>query len=164
MSKKTLVRELQEIAAAKLHNTRSIPKVMAGKIELIEIAFGHARILEDFTAWCDEHADENRQYPVTDYIRAIDSRLGGQPRIDPNDEKVEELRQFVYEKVQILPAIQPLRDLLLVYEVPEIKAAFSEYIIGLEEKTMRTSLRAFFEEGGARVVIGARRKRNVQTG
>src|ERR1035437_238871 len=98
MSLKNLVKGLQKIAAVKLHNTRGVPRNMKDKLELIELAFGYAEVMADFEKWCDENADRASQYPVTEYIRRIDSRLGSASKIDPHDAAISALQAIVYEK------------------------------------------------------------------
>ena len=159
MSIRNLVKDLQKIAAVKLHNTRGVPKNMKDKLELIELAFGHAEVIEDFEKWCDEQADRNPPYPVTEYIRAIDSRLGGTPRVDPNDERIQELMAVTYELTAILPHPRAVRDLLALHSVEDITSALKEYVITVDEKDMKPAIRTFFDDLGASAVIYSRRKR-----
>lgn len=160
----SLVKELQKVAARKMRNTRGIPKTMAGKVELIEIAFGRAEVLDDFEKWCDENADRAPQYPVSDYIRIIDSRLGARPSVDPHDERINTLQSFIYEQTDILPRASGVREALAFYSQEDIKTAFQEFWLVNEgaEKIIagrQTLVREFFEDGGVSAIIAARKRR-----
>lgn len=154
-----LVKDMQRVAARKLRNTRGVPRNMKDKLELIELAFGHAEVMEDFEKWCDENRDRNPQYPVTDYLRMVDARLGGTPKIDPNDERIRELAAVTYELTSVLPSIRAVRDLLAIHSVDEIKAALREYVLSIDEKDMKTALRRFYDDLGASAVIYSMKKR-----
>jgi hypothetical protein len=158
MSQKNLVKDLQRIAAVKLHNTRGVPRNMKDKLELIELAFGHAEVTEDFTKWCDENAERAPQYPVTEYIRLIDGRLGGAAKVDPHDASIGALQAIVYEKTGILPRSHAVRDLLGLHSAAELEAAFAEYIVVVDEKDWKSALRSFFDDQGASAVIAARNR------
>ena|SRR5208282_4907001 len=159
MPLRSIVKDLQRIAAVKLHNTRGVPRNMRDKLELIELAFGHADVLADFEKWCDENADRNPQYPVTEYIRLIDGRLGGTPKIDPHDASIGALSAIVYEQTGILPHVRAIRDLLSIHSTADLESAFKEYILGVDEKEMKSAIRSFFDDQGATAVIYARQKR-----
>ena len=132
--KNSLIKDLQRIAARKLRNTRGVPENLKGKFELIDLAFGHAEVLEDFEKWCDENADRNPQYPVTEYIRRIDSRLGTAPTIDAVDPRVEELRGLTYSLTEVVPHLSGVRNLLAIHTVEEIKEALLEYLSHRERR------------------------------
>jgi hypothetical protein len=156
---KNLVKELQKTAARRLQNTRGVPRSMQTKVELIEIAFGRAEILEDFEKYCEEVAGDRPLYPVFDYLRAIDSRLGGEPRVDPRDERVSNLQSITYELTGFMPRnVRGIRETLKVYEVDEIVAALKEYALTLDERDLKPGINAFFD-GGATAIIAARRGR-----
>ena len=159
MALKNLVKGLQKIAAVKLHNTRGVPRNMKDKLELIELAFGYAEVMEDFEKWCDENADRASQYPVTEYIRRIDSRLGSASKVDPHDAAISALQAIVYEKAGILPHARAIRDLLGIHSAAELEAAFAEYVLVVDEKDLKSALRSFFDDQGASAVIYARQKR-----
>jgi hypothetical protein len=154
----SLVKDMQRIAARKLHNTRGVPRNMRDKLELIDLAFGRADVLSDFEKWCDEHADKNSLYPVTEYLRMVDSRLGGTPKIDPDDERIKELMALTYEITSVLPRLRGLRDLLAIHSGDEIKAALKYYILTVDEKDMKSAVRAFYDDLGASAVIYSMKK------
>jgi hypothetical protein len=154
-----LVKDLQKVAAKRLHNTRGIPRNMKDKVELIQIAFGHEEVMADFEKWCDENEDRHPQYPVTEYIRLIDARLGGTPKIDPHDAKIGELQTLTYDLTGILPHSRAIRDLLSIHDIEEITGALKEFVLSVDEKDMKSSIRSFFDDAGATAVIYSRRKR-----
>jgi hypothetical protein len=158
--KSGLIKEMQKIAARRLRNTRGVPRHMKDKLDLIELAFGKAEVLDDFAKWCEENADNNPQYPVTDYLRMIDARLGGTPKVDPNDDRIKELVALTYELTTILPHARAVRELLATHTVDEIKAALREYVLTVDDKDMKASIRAFYDDLGASAVIYAMRKKN----
>jgi hypothetical protein len=155
-----IVKELQKIAAKKLHNTRGVPRNMKDKIELIELAFGRADILADFEKWCEENADRNPQYPVTEYLRGVDARLGSAPRVDSNDERIKDIQSLTYELTTILPRPRPIRDLLLIHSAEDIKAALREYVLTVNEKNhIEASMRLFFDDLGCSAVVNFMKKK-----
>lgn len=149
----SLVKDMQRIAARKLHNTRGVPRNMKDKLELIALAFGHADVIADFEKWCDEHTDKNSLYPVTEYLRMIDSRLGGTPKIDPDDERIKDLMAVTYELTSVLPRLRGIRDLLAIHSADEIKAALKHYLLSVDEKDMKSAIRSFYDDLGASAVI-----------
>ena len=154
----SIIKDLQKIAAKRLHNTRGVPRHMKDKIELIELAFGKAEVLRDFETWCTENAERAPQYPVTEYLRMIDARLGNIPKVDPNDDRIKELVALTYELTSILPHSRAVRELLAIHTADEIKAALKEYVLTVDEKDWKTAIRAFYDDLGASAVIHARKK------
>lgn len=161
---KSLVRELQETAAKRLKTIRGVPKHMADRVELLVMAFGRAEILADFEKWCEENADRNPQWPVTDYLRIADSRLSARPSIDPHDERINQLQSITYELTDVLPRAQGVREALAIQSAEDIEAALNEYWL-LNEGALKTIggrqtlIREFFEDGGVHAVISARNRR-----
>lgn len=161
-----LVKSLPKIAAKVLHNTRSVPQNLKFKFELIATAYGAAAVERDFEAWCREHIDDKFPYPITQYLKVIDSRLGSAPveeRADTKDPRVSELAVAAYELTGILPSRSAVAELLLTFPADEIKAALTEYSENLTDKEVKGAMRQFWSDGGAGAVILARRKR-VQYG
>lgn len=157
----SLVRDMQRIAAKKLRNTRGVPRNMKDKLELIDLAFGRAEVVKDFEKWCDENADRNPQYPVTEYLRMIDARLGAAPKVDPNDERIQQLVALTYDLTSVLPHARAVRELLALHSIEEISAALREYILTVDEKDMKSAIRAFYDDSGASAVIySMKRKKN----
>jgi hypothetical protein len=158
----SLVKDMQKIAARKLQNTRGVPRNMKDKLELIDLAFGRAAVLVDFEAWCDENADRTLPYPVTEYLRMIDARLGNTSKVDPADERIKQLVAVTYELTSILPHSRAVRELLALHSAEEIMAALKEFVLTIDEKDMKASIRAFFDDQGASAVIYSRKKREAK--
>lgn len=165
MSKKaplSLEGNLERIAGKLLGNTRMIPARLREKVKLLGDVYGRAAVQEDFEKWCRDGVGTAGQYPIIDYIREIDSRLGSTPkqeRVDTRDPRVEEISAFVYEKIGTLPPKKPIATLLLDYTPEEITGAFNEYVEKLSQDEFELGVRKFFTEGGAVTIIFVRRKR-----
>lgn len=158
-----LTKTLPKIAARVLHNTRCVPQNMKFKFELIASAYGAAAVERDFEEWCKEHIDDKMPYPITAYMKVIDSRLGSAPeeqRPDTKDPQVAELVSLAYELTGILPAKTAVAELLLTFPAAEIKDALTEYAEPLADKEVKGAMRAFWSDGGAGAVILARRRRS----
>ena len=158
-----LTKSLPRIAARVLHNTKCVPQNLKFKFELVAEAYGSAAVEQDFERWCEENRDRNPKYPITEYLKVVDSRLGTvadeQKAADLQDPRVAEVLAFTYEMTGILPPAKSVRELLAVYEPAEIKAALKEYSDNLSDKELKSGMRSFFSEGGAVAVIYARRNR-----
>ena len=163
MSEKNLVKDLQRVAAKKLRSTQGIPKNMKGKVELICLAFGHADVVEDFEKWCDEKIElgVRPHYPVTEYLRGVDARLGGAERVAPDDPRIVEIRNLAYELTGVLPPARVIRDLLLLHDAEEMKKALKEYVINVEGRDMEKAMQLFFNDGGVGSVIALRKKQGL---
>jgi len=159
-----LMKDLPKIAARVLHNTRSVHSEMKSKLQLIGIAYGDSAVARDFEKWCEEHTSDHFQYPISEYLKVIDSRLGGVPeekRADLKDPAVAELVSYSYELTSVLPSISAVAELLVKYPADEIKAALHEFADSLTENEVKGSMRAFYSNGGtgAEAIILARRRR-----
>jgi hypothetical protein len=157
-----LRKELPRIAARVLANTHVFPKHLKEKYELIAAAFGAARVVADFEAWCEEVKEENPRYPLTKYMIVVDSRLGrasAEAEPDLKDPTLAEIGALSYKLTGVTPSARALAKLRLSYEADEIKAALTEYASTLEEKDFKSGMRTFFTDGGATAVIYARRNR-----
>src|ERR1035437_1298039 len=158
-----LTKELPKIAARVLHNTRCAPQNMKFKFELIASAYGAAAVAGDFEAWCIENVNEKIPYPITAYVKVVDSRLGSAPeesKADLKDPRIGELVSKSYELTGVLPSKTSVAEVLITYPLDEITAALVEYTETLAEKEMKGSMRAFWADGGAGAVILARRRRS----
>lgn len=165
MSKKaplSLEGNLERLAGKILGNTHMIPERMRDKIRLIGDVYGRAVVIEDFETYCRALTPPYPRYPIIEYVKDVDSRLGGaaetkHPNIeDPN---VEQVRALVYDAVGILPSKTPIAKLLVDYSHEEIAGAFLEYVETLKQSDFEMGVRKFFNEGGAVAVIFVRRKR-----
>lgn len=158
-----LRKELPKIAARVLHNTHTFPQNLKDKYSLIALAYGTAAVLTDFEAWCQEVRDKNPRYPITEYMKVVDTRLGNafeEKRADLKDPRIVDITSLAYDLSGMLPSNRAVGNLLLLFEPDEIISAFREYVALLEEKDLKTGVRTFFTEGGAGAVIAARRRRN----
>jgi hypothetical protein len=159
-----LIKALPKISARILHNTRCAPPNLKFKFELIAEAYGKAAVLADYEAWCHEHVSDNFPWPITEYMKVIDSRLGSAPeetKTDMDNPQIAELTSLSYELTGVLPAKRAVAELLMTYPFDEIKEALSEYTDNLSERETKGSMRAFYSDGGAGAIILARRRRSA---
>jgi hypothetical protein len=153
---------LPKIAARVLQNACRAPKNLKFKLELIAEAYGAVAVAEDFEAWCIEHRSDQLKYPIIDYVKAVDARLGPTPsekQANPADPDVEPIRSMAYETMGTLPPVKAVAKLLLTYSPGEITGALTEYAENLTEPDSRGATQAFFSSGGAGAIILARRRR-----
>jgi hypothetical protein len=158
-AKNNLIREMQRIAARILRNTRGVPKNMGDKVELIDLAFGRAEILADFEKWCEDSEQHHTSFPVTEYLRGIDARLGNDSRVAPDDDRVSELRGLTFNLTQVMPRLSAVRSLLALHSLEEIKEALTEFLPTVAEGNMEKAMRNFYDDLGATAVIYVRRNR-----
>ena len=159
-----LMKELPKIAARVLNNTRCSHPDMKGRFELIALAYGVAAVRDDFEEWCVAHKADAPRYPISEYLKVVDSRLGNQPAqatLDIKNPEVEELVSMSYELTSVLPSAVSVAELLAVYPLEEVKAALVEFSENLTERELKSSMKAFYANGGAgaAAVILARRRR-----
>ena len=158
----SLQKSLPRIAARVLHNTHVGLSRMKEKFELIEEAYGRAAVEADFEKWCREIQNRNPKYPLTEYVKVVDSRLGPQfeeKRADLKDPRIAEISAVAYELTGVLPSVRSVANLLSSCESEEIVGALREFAATLDEKDTKSGVRTFFAEGGAAAVILARRRR-----
>lgn len=158
----SLQKSLPRIAARVLHNTHVGLSRMKEKFELIEEAYGRAAVEADFEKWCHEIQDRNPKYPLTEYVKVVDSRLGPEfeeKRADLKDPHIAEISAVAYELTGVLPSVRSVANLLSTCEQEEILGALREFAATLDEKDTKSGVRTFFAEGGAAAVILARRRR-----
>jgi hypothetical protein len=158
----SLQKSLPRIAARVLHNTHVGLARMKEKFELIEKAYGLARVEEDFEKWCTEVQDKNPRYPVSEYVKVVDARLGpefAEKHGDLKDPRIADISSVAYELTGVLPSVRSVANLLVSCEVEEILGALKEFASTLDEKETKNGIRTFFAEGGATAVILARRRR-----
>ena len=159
----SLQKSLPRIAARVLHNTHVGLARMKEKFELIEEAYGRAAVERDFELWCTEVQDKNPRYPLTEYIKVVDSRLGREfeeKRADLKDPRIAEIMSVAYELTGFLPSVRSVGNLLLAYGPEEIFPAMREYASTLDDKDVKAGMKAFFTDGGGVAVIYARQRRN----
>jgi len=159
----SLQKSLPRIAARVLHNTHVGLSRMKEKFELIEAAYGRAAVEADFEKWCHEIKDRNPKYPLTEYVKVVDSRLGpefAEKRADLEDPRIAKIVATAYELTGVLPPARAVAKLLLGAEQDDILAALKEYSATLDEKEYKSGMRSFFTESGAMAVLLARKLRS----
>lgn len=161
----SLQKSLPRIAARVLHNTHVGLSRMKEKFELIEEAYGRAAVEADFNTWCQEQlaAFNNPKYPLTEYVKVVDARLGptfAEKTADLKDPRIAEVSAVAYELTGVLPSVRSVANLLTTCDTEEILGALREFAATLDEKDTKSGVRTFFAEGGAAAVILARRRRN----
>lgn len=159
-----LMKEMPKVAAKVLKNTRGIWPDFKSRINLLADAYGAAAVLRDFEEWCESKKGEPTRYPISDYLKVVDSRLGSVEILDTKNPQVAELISLVYELTSVLPSAEHVAELLAVYPMEEVKPALIEYAENLTEKETKTAIRNFFAHGGAgaSAVILARRRQAQQ--
>ena len=158
----SLQKSLPRIAARILHNTHVGLSRMKEKFELIEEAYGRAAVEEDFAKWCQEVQETHPKYPLTEYVKVVDSRLGpefAEKRPDTKDPQVAAIMAVAYELAGVLPSVRSVAALLITCPSDEILGALREFAGTLDEKDTKSGIRTFFADGGAAAVILARRRR-----
>lgn len=160
----SLIKTLPRIAARVLHNTHVGQSFMKEKFELLATAYGAAAVEEDFEKWCLEVAvSTNPRYPITEYIKVVDQRLGpefAEKRADLKDPQIAEISSLSYELTGFLPSVRSVGNLLTSFSLADIIGALKEYVSVLDEKDFKSSMRTFFTDGGGSAVIYARQRRN----
>ena len=158
-----LMKELPKVAARILKNTRSAHPDMKSRFALLSEAYGSAAVVTDFEEWCEDNKTAQIPYPISAYMKVVDSRLGSAPKessLNIKDPQVAELVSMTYELTSVLPSAISVAELLAVYPLDEVKAALTEFAEGLTERELKTSMRMFYANGGsgAIAVITARRR------
>lgn len=166
MSKnESLSETLPIIAATVLHNTHVFRDSLKKKYKLIATAYGAATVEADFEEWCHElvEAGRNPQYPITEYMKVVDTRLGKsfeEKKADLKDPRIVEIASLSYAETGFVPSNRSVGNLLLDFSVEEIKAALTNYAATLDDKEVKNGMKTFFTEGGAAAVIMTYRQRN----
>lgn len=158
----SLQKSLPRIAARVLHNTHVGLSRMKEKFELIEEAYGRAAVEADFEKFCREVQDNNPRYPLTEYVKVVDARLGPEfveKRADLEDPQIKKIASVAYELTGVLPTARSVGKLLLVVDPDELLEALKEYASTLDPTDYKSGMRSFFTESGAAAVILARQGR-----
>jgi hypothetical protein len=120
--------------------------------------FGSAEVLSDLEKWAEENNASELSYPLSAYLKVVDSRLR---QAAPKKEKNQDVIRIGAEAFRLTrhtPLDYKVIELLEHYSVDEIIASFQEYVNGLSEKEIGYAVKNFFNFGGADAVILARRK------
>lgn len=155
--------ELPKIAAKELQNTRPIPVRLRFKIDLLKTAYGAPAVERDFREWCREHKAEVFKWPIIEYLKVVDSRLGPETeeaRANLDDPRILELTTYAYRQTGILAPKRRIAELLTVYTLDEVKLALDEYLESQGNVDLKLPMKTFFSDNGAEAVILARRERD----
>lgn len=157
MKKPALARSL-ELAAAKIFKrTRGVQfrfDHQFEQVELMQVTYGGVAVIDDFKKWGAEQ-DQDIRYPLSEYLKVVDERLGHTQKQDAPDPNMTRLLAVVYEYTGDLPSQAVVRKLLEKWTIDDLIAGFNEFASGLDEKQMKTAIRKFFIDGGADIVIEA---------
>lgn len=156
-----LIKSLPKIAARILKNTWGLPPQYKQKLDLVQEAYGASAVETDFENWCEEVKDNNPRYPVNEYLKVIDSRLGSAPKEDVLDPRIAEISAVTYKLTRRPAPPKYVRDLLTQFTREDILAALNEYVEGIEERELAYAPRMFFVDGGCAAIITARSQRAV---
>lgn len=154
-----LIKSLPKIAARVLQNTKGLPPQYKQRLELIQEAYGVAGVEADFENWCEEFKDRRFLYPVSEYLKVIDSRLGSAPKEDEPDERIGEISALTYKLTRRPAPPKNVRELLAQFSKDEITSALQEYVEGIEERELAYAPKTFFVDGGCAAVISSRRQK-----
>jgi hypothetical protein len=162
-----LLTALRRVASRKLKNTRSVPKTLKPTFELIETAHGFDAVVRDFERWCEQNRDRHPKFPLFEYAKQVQDRLGEPPvpdarvaKSNPNvgadsfnslDEAVESMVQDVYGcAFVILKNTKDVRRALEVYEYDYVLGALQEHV---QTHNQDRDVTTFFSEGGRLTLI-----------
>lgn len=121
-----LLKAMYAVAARELKNSHAVPATLKTRFDLVEAAHGFAAVIDDFTNWCRENFDRRPGYPLVEYVKIVDDRLGAPPmpdaqlaavkKINPvDDPRVGEIIRYVYEYSKIAPAVKKVASLIATY-------------------------------------------------
>ena len=121
----SLQKSLPRIAAKVLQNTHVGLSRMKDKFELIEMAYGKSAVESDFEKWCQEQVakEERPRYPLSEYVKVVDQRLGPQfaeAHIETKDPRISQISAVVYERTGYLPTVRSVATMLASFSLDEI--------------------------------------------
>lgn len=153
MKKPRLAAQLEKTASRVFHRTRGIitRDFQYEQICLMESTYGSAAVVNDFETWA-ETADPGTRYPVSEYLKIVDDRLG-QKASEDNDADISEVTTAVYELVSDIPTRGEVKALLAKHPVEDIIFAFGDFVGGLDADQSKSAIKKFFRDGGADVII-----------
>lgn len=155
-----LIKTLAQITAKELKNTRGVPPQWKEKCKLVELAWGANRVEADYRDWIETVRTNPPMYPVSEYLKLVDSRLSEavpEP-VSLNNPDITRLTSQAFEMTERTPSNRAVAEALEKFGVDEIFEAFREYILGLEEKELKYAARGFYSSGGVDAVIAVKRK------
>jgi hypothetical protein len=179
--KENLLTALRKVAARELQNMRAVPKSLKPNFGLMESAHGFSAVVEDFTKWCGENRDRHPKFPLLDYAKACQDRLGEPPVPDasstdskppkPADNpQVAELIQDVYAEFNIIvPDAKKVAILIATYGVDYTRNALWDGVNGIDTEDdshkayvkckveQKKFIKTFFSESGGLAIVAAYR-------
>lgn len=160
-----LIHSLAKIAAKELKNTGGVHPQFKKRIELLAVAYGAAAVEKDFEAFCQSLKGSRVPYPISEYLKAVDVRLGttGPEAIEENDPAVAEISAKCFTLSGRLPKNSAVGALLKKHSAAEIIIAFESYCAKLDEDELRYAVKSFFTDGGATGVIVSLKQQKEQS-
>lgn len=124
---------------------------------------GGARVEEVFEEWASSVQDESVQYPLTTFLRVADGLIAGRSHKASTVKPLILELSFMSDGAVTFNQKQSMEIARLAetYTVDEIKAAFREFVDGLDEFTTKFAAKDFSEK--AEQLIYTQRKRKEQT-
>lgn len=126
----------------------------------MELAWGANRVEADYRDWIETVRTNPPPYPVSEYLKIVDSRLSEavpEP-ISLNNPDITRLTSQAFELTERTPSNRAVAEALEKFGTDEIFEAFREYVLGLDEKELKYAARGFYSSGGVDAVIAVRRK------
>lgn len=162
--KRKLLKALYAVAASELKNSHAVPATLKSRFELIEAAHGFEAVVEDFTKWCRENFDRHPQWPLVEYVKIVDDRLGlpsvpdtqsAAKKINPaDDSRVGEVIRYVYNYSGIAPDVKKVASLIATYGYEYVYGVV-DHAITLREGAMLDAkwVKTLFSESGGLAII-----------
>jgi hypothetical protein len=149
-----LADQLERAASKAFQRTRGIKLRFDADLEqiaLMETTYGAAAVTADFAIWA-QTADKDLRYPLKDYLKIVDERLG-QVATEEDDSAVIEINKVVYEYINDVAPKAQIKKLLARYPAEDIIMAFRDFVCDMDKEKEKTAIKKFFADGGADAVI-----------
>lgn len=160
MGKPTLLKNLESMTAKKFKRTRGISvdvtkaPYIPEQIRHMTEVYGNYAVLEDFEKWIEETQGQEFKYPLSEYLKIVDARLG--TKMPEDQEQVAKITKVVYDTLNDIPTPNQIRHLLEKYPVEDIVEAFGQFVGGIDEKMKGSDIiKKFFSDGGAEAVLSS---------
>ena|SRR5579859_1998843 len=118
-----LIHSLAKIAAKELKNTGGVHPQFKKRIELLAVAYGAAAVEKDFEVFCISLKGSRVQYPISEYLKVVDGRLGAAAvqAAEENDPAVAEISAKCFTLCGRLPKNSAVSALLKKHTAAEIQ-------------------------------------------
>lgn len=150
-----LADQLERAASKAFKRTRSGVKAcfenQIEQIRLMESTYGAAAVLDDFNEWAKD-ADMGSRFPLDDYLKVVDERLG-QVATETGDPNVIEINKVVYEYLNDVAPKAQIKRVLERHSVEDIIFAFKEFVCDMDKEKEKTAIKKFFTDGGVDAVL-----------